>query len=356
MGLVTRIMTQLDATVANVGGRYFEATAAAVNPTLTVLVTLLFIIIGIFMAIGAFNMTGREGVQIIFRVGLVFLFVQSWSNFNVFYSALTDAGNTLAAKFFSIAGTGDLSGKDTYGAMDTFAKNMGDTTDDVLKAVGSIARGFLGAILYVFLAFLMAAYVLIVGYAKIMIAFLLGVAPLAMVCTIFDKTKTYFEAWLGAFIGYLLYPVAASAIIATVVTVAGEQVIPKGKADTVDAMLGFFVVCIVGIGALFSIPKGVQHITGQIHLADFTPGGLRMAKRSVTAPAALGGFAANKVGLHGLAHPVHFARGAMGLHQNKGDRDNDKLRSAHEGGQHRREQVKTHVAQKLAAMRSARDV
>lgn len=353
MGLVTDIMTQLDATVANVGGRYFEATAAAVNPTLTILVTLLFLIVGVFMSIGAYNMTGREGVQIIFRVGLVFLFVQSWANFNVFYSALTDAGNSLAMKFFSIAGTGNLAGKTTYGAMDTFAKDMGDTTDGALKAVGSIARGFLGAILYVFLAFLMAAYVLIVGYAKIMIAFLLGVAPLAMVCTIFDKTKTYFEAWLGAFIGYLLYPVAASAIIATVVTVAGKQVVPQGDADTVDAILGFFVVCIVGIGALFSIPKGVQHITGQIHLADFTPGAMKLTGR---ATAGTGSLAANSVGLHGLAHPVHFARGAMGLHQKKEDRDNTKLRSAHEGGQHRREQVKTHVAQKLAAMRSARNV
>lgn len=350
MGLVTDIMQQLDRTVESVGGRYFEATAAAIGPTMTILATLLLISLGIYMALGA-SLGIKDAVLLTFKVGLVFMLTSTWSNFNAFYIALTEAGNSLGGRFFAIVGTGTMPGATTYAAMDSFARNMGDTTDGVLKAVGSIARGFLGAILYVFLAFLMAAYVLIVGYAKIMIAFLLGVAPLAFACLLFDKTKSYFEAWLNSFIGYLLYPIAASAIIATVVTIAGEQIVPQQEGDTVDAILGFFVVCIVGIAALVSIPKGVENLTGKINLADFTPRAMGLTRNA----AQFGGqFAANRMGMPGLAHPKQYLGGATGGSMTEAASKDPKLRSAHEAGRSNQQQLTGYVSKKLSAMGAAR--
>lgn len=350
MGLVTDIMQELDRTVESVGGRYFEATAAALGPTLTILATLLLIALGFYMVLGA-SLNLKDVVMLAFRVGLVFMLTSTWSNFNAFYIALTEAGNSLGARFFAIVGTGSMPGTTTYAAMDGFAQNMGDTTDGVLKAVGSIARGFLGAILYVFLAFLMAAYVLIVGYAKIMVAFLLGVAPLAFACLMFDKTKSYFEAWLNSFIGYLLYPIAASAIIATVVTVAGEQVVPQHEGNTVDAILGFFVVCIVGIAALVSIPTGVQNLTGRINLADFSPRAMGLARNA----AQFGGqFGASRMGWAGLAHPRQYLGGATGGSMTEATSKDPQLRSAHEAGRTHQLKLSGVISKKLSAMSAAR--
>ena len=80
----------------------------------------------------------------------------------------------------------------------------------------------MAAVLYVVLGVLMAVYVFIVGFSKLMIAFLLGVAPIAIGATIFEKTKGMFEAWLSAMIGYLMYPVASAGVIVAVVTVAHD--------------------------------------------------------------------------------------------------------------------------------------
>ena len=130
-------------------------------------------------------------------------------------------------------------------------------------------------LLFIVLSILMAAYVLIVGFSKIMIAFLLGVAPLAMIATIFERTKTLFEAWLTAFVGYLLYPVAAAAVIGAVVSMADAQFRPQADVETAAMIVGFLVVAFVGIFALLAIPTAASHITGSFQLANFAPEALR---------------------------------------------------------------------------------
>ncbi|WP_076650431.1 type IV secretion system protein [Pontibaca methylaminivorans] len=130
---------------------------------------------------------------------LVFLFARSWTNFGVIYDALSSASGNLAMSFF------DNGASSPAAAMDQFADQMSDVADGAARSVSSIARGMISALLFMVIALLMAAYVLIVGFSKIMIAFLLGVAPLAMIATIFDRTKNLFEAWLTSFVGYLLY-------------------------------------------------------------------------------------------------------------------------------------------------------
>jgi type IV secretion system protein VirB6 len=108
----------------------------------------------------------------------------------------------------------------------------------------------------------MAAYILIVAFAKIMIAFLLGVAPLAIMATIFEKSKNLFEAWLSALIGYLMYPIAAAAIIGTVITVADKNFATASEVDNIGAILGFLVMCFVGFFALRAIPQAAANIIG----------------------------------------------------------------------------------------------
>ncbi|AWX93265.1 hypothetical protein DPM13_09490 [Paracoccus mutanolyticus] len=93
-----------------------------------------------------------------------------------------DTGGDLAA---------DTGRNNAYAAMDLFAVQMGDTADGVLRGMGSISRGVLGAVTYIMLAVLIAVYILIVGFAKIMIAVLLGLAPFAIIMTLFDKTKSH---------------------------------------------------------------------------------------------------------------------------------------------------------------------
>ena len=157
------------------------------------------------------------------------------------------------------------------------AQGVAGNVDSVSSAMSSIMRGFVAAVLYVVLGVLMAVYVFIVGFSKLMIAFLLGVAPIAIGATIFEKTKGMFDAWLSAMIGYLMYPVASAGVIVAVVTVAHDVFRETEDVTDLGSILGFFVIVFVGIFALMAIPNAVTHITGQISLASIAPQALRVA-------------------------------------------------------------------------------
>lgn len=282
MALVEDILGDLDAAVLGVGEQYFSSTATALDPMLTIVTTLLIVMIGIGTALGAYAMTMRDAWQLIGRIVLVFLFARSWTNFGVIYDALSSASGNLAMSFFQ----GDT--PSPAAAMDQFAVQMSDVTDGAARAVSSIMRGLVAAMLFVILSLLMAAYVLIVGFSKIMLAFLLGVAPLAMIATIFDRTKNLFEAWLTSFVGYLLYPIAAAAVIGAVVSMADRQFIDQDEVEALSAILGFLCIAFVGIFALLSIPTAASHITGTFHLASFAPQALRVVSRPLTVPGGVG--------------------------------------------------------------------
>jgi type IV secretory pathway VirB6-like protein len=276
MDSVSTILATMDTAITSAGRQYFEATAGAIAPIYTSLLSLLLVLVGINMALNVYRIAMRDAVQLSFRIVMVLMFGLTWLNFAQIYDALSNGVSVLALEYFRLGGGGGV-GTDATAAMDDMANMMAENVDSVSSAMSSLMRGFVAAVLYVVLGVLMAVYVFIVGFSKLMIAFLLGVAPIAIGATIFDKTKGIFEAWLSAMIGYLMYPVASAGIIVAVVTVAHDVFREIEDVTDLGSILGFFVIVFVGIFALMSIPNAVTHITGQISLAGFAPQALRIA-------------------------------------------------------------------------------
>lgn len=325
MGIVTDIMTTIDTSVMTAGERFFESTAAGMLPVMTIVTTILLVLVGMNMAIGYYQMTARDSIQLALRIILVYFFAFSWSNFGPVYDAFATASGDMAMRFFDVAAT---TGQDnTYAAMDDFAVQMADTADGVAKAQGSIVRGVLGALFFSLLALLMGIYVLIVGFAKIMLAFLIGVAPIAMVATIFERTKNLFEAWLSSFVGYLMYPIAASSVIATIVAVARQQFVRQENVNTISQIIGFLVIVFVGIFALKAIPSAAANITGNFNLANIAPQALRLGQTT------LGGVARNLPGAQKLRDAAVVASAARaGTSDNPQKQAQDRDRELRERG------------------------
>ena len=275
MGIVSDILGRIDSAVVSAGSQLFKNSADSLHNVLIGMCTAFLAVIGIMMVLGISKMTTRETLQVVMRIFLVMLFGQTWGNFNAIYSAASDGFGNLALSYFKVAGSG--SATSVTEAMETMAGNLQTNVDGVMTSVGSITRGVLGAVLYVILGLLMAAYVLIVGFAKIMTAVLLGLAPLAIIATIFDKTKNLFEAWLSAMIGYMLYPVGTAGIIGTLIVVTDHTFQQMGGETGLADVLPFLVVVIVGIAALASIPTFVASITGNFSLGTFAPQALTIA-------------------------------------------------------------------------------
>ena len=275
MDSVSTILSTLDAAITSAGQRFFEATASAVGPIYTSLLTLLLVMVGINSALNVYRIAMRDAVQLSFRIVMVLMFGLTWSNFSQLYEAASNGLSALALEYFRVGGDGVSTS--ATAAMDDMANMMAGNVDSVSSAMSSIMRGLVAALLYMILGVLMAIYVFIVGFAKLMIAFLLGVAPIAIGATIFEKTKGLFEAWLTAMIGYLMYPVASAGIIVAVVTVAHDVFREAKDVTDLGSILGFFVIVFVGIFALMATPNAVTHITGQISLAGIAPQALRVA-------------------------------------------------------------------------------
>ncbi len=132
--------------------------------------------------------------------------------------------------------------------------------------------------MYALLAGMQAAYILVAGFAKIMIGILVGVAPFAITTTVFRRTQFLFEAWLSALISYFMYPVAAAGVMGFVATVAKEAFSVRDE-STLVGITGVVTIIIVGIFALKSIPQIASNITGQLNLGGIAPEALSIVAR-----------------------------------------------------------------------------
>ena len=335
MAIVSDILGRIDSAVVSAGAQLFKNSADSLQNVLIGMCTAFLAVIGIMMVLGISKMTARETVQVVMRIMLVMLFGQTWGNFNAIYSAASDGFGNLALSYFDVAGA---SGEPSVtAAMETMAENLQKNVDGVMTSVGSITRGVLGAVLYVILGLLMAAYVLIVGFAKIMTAVLLGLAPLAIMATIFDKTKNLFEAWLSALIGYMLYPVGTAGIIGTLIVVTDDTFRQTGGETGLADVLPFLVVVIVGIGALASIPTFVASITGNFSLGTFAPQALTIAG----APLIAGAERAQNYGRE-------FASGFMNDGKTIHHAQRDRSRNAAEAGGKAKEYTSTYYRRIMA--------
>lgn len=326
MGLVTDIMTKLDTSVQNTGQLLFEGTADAMMPIMTIFLTISLLLLGMNMALGVVRMDARSSVQIGTRIIMIYIFAFSWANFGAVYEALSSASGNLALNFFTTT-DGSING-----AVDDFSVQMSDVADGAAKSMGSIARGVLAAIFTLILAILMAAYVLIVGFAKIMIAMLLGVAPIAIVCSIFDRTKPMFEAWLSSFVSYLMYPIAAAAVMATVIVVSKDQFRDQEEVKMLAEVLGFLVVVLVGLFALVCIPTAATNLTGQMHLANFAPQAMSLARSSLSLPG-------RGLKAAGAPSPSLMLSGALGSTGTNREVQGQRERSAREAGAYLRSKI-----------------
>ena len=281
--IVSKILGKIDGVILNTGETLFNSTVIQVSNVAYIMLSLLIILIGLNTSLNIYKMSMRDSMQIIFRIVLVLIVGLSWSNFNLIFDALTNATQGLALSFF--APFTAKAGASATQALDGFGDQMAQTTDTVAQAVSSYFRSLVAFFLNVILALLMAAYVIVVGASKIIIAFLIGFAPFAMICSIFERTKTIFEGWLTTLVANMLYPVVAAGIVGTIVSVAAEIFNNPEPSSILGDFMAFIVLMIAGAMAILKIPSVAHGLTGSFGIGGFAP------KPLTAVSAALGGAA-----------------------------------------------------------------
>jgi len=254
----------------------FGAVAATVGTMLVLGTTLVVILVCVNMIYQYRAMDGRTAFWLAVKVGLIGVFATNWVQFNAFSSAVLNGIDSIAGSLVASVGGG------TPGPSGTFAEEFDRLIAELgeyLNAAGSELNWMAGALLDVLGVLLLsilgglAAFILVAS--RLMIALLIGIAPVMIFLTLFEVTKDYFARWLSALISFALYPIVVAGVFATITGVSaaliGELGDPEG-ASNIGALIPFFMMVLMAKGFIIATPFIVRSISGNIMMPALSAG------------------------------------------------------------------------------------
>ena len=254
----------------------FGAVAATVGTILMLGTTLVVILVCVNMIFQYRAMDGRTAFWLAVKIGLIGIFATNWVQFNALSSAILSGIDSIAGSLVASVGGG------TPGPSGTFAEEFDRLIAELgayLNAAGSELNWMAGALLDILGVLMLsilgglAAFVLVAS--RLMIALLIGIAPIMIFLTLFEVTKDYFSRWLSALISFAIYPIVVAGVFATITGVAsaliGELGDPEG-ATNIGALIPFFMMILMAKGFIIATPFIVRAISGNIMMPALSAG------------------------------------------------------------------------------------
>jgi type IV secretion system protein VirB6 len=210
------------------------------------------------------------------KIGLIGVFATNWVEFNAFATAILSGIDSIAGSLVASVGGG------SPGPSGTFAEEFDEliaALGDYLNAAGSELNWMAGALLdtlgVLLLSILGGLAAFIVIASRLMIALLIGIAPVMIFLTLFDVTKDYFARWLSALVSFAMYPIVVAGIFATITGVSrallAELGDPEG-APNIGALIPFFMMVLMAKGFIIATPFIVRSVSGNIMMPALTAG------------------------------------------------------------------------------------
>ena len=276
MSVVTYFVETAQGYLDTAAETQFGAVAATTGTVIVLGTTLVVILVCINMIYQYRAMDGRTAFWLAVKVGLIGIFATNWVQFNALSSAILSGIDSIAGSLVASVGGG------TPGPSGTFAEEFDrliSELGDYLNAAGSELNWMAGALLDVLGVLLLsilgglAAFILVAS--RLMIALLIGIAPIMIFLTLFEATKDYFARWLSALISFAIYPIVIAGVFATITGVAsaliGELGDPEG-ASNIGALIPFFMMILMAKGFIVATPFIVRAISGNIMMPALSGG------------------------------------------------------------------------------------
>ena len=254
----------------------FGSVAATVGTLLVLGTTVVVIFVFLNMIYQYKAMDGRTAFWLAVKIGLIGIFATNWVQFNALSSAILAGIDSIAGALVASVGGG------VPGPSGTFAEEFDRLIAELgeyLNAAGSELNWMAGAMLDIvgvlMLSILggLAAFILVAS--RLMIALLIGIAPVMIFLTLFDVTKDYFARWLSALVSFAIYPIVVAGVFATITGVSsaliGELGDPEG-ATNIGALIPFFMMVLMAKGFIVATPFIVRAISGNIMMPALSGG------------------------------------------------------------------------------------
>ncbi|MFA8388292.1 MAG: type IV secretion system protein [Pelagibaca sp.] len=276
MSIVTYFVETSQGYLDSAAETQFGAVAATVGTILALGTTLVLLLVFINVIYQYRAMDGRTAFWFAVKIGLITVFALNWVQFNVITSAVLSGIDSIAGSLVGSVGGG------RPGPSGTFAEEFDaliSVLGDYLNAAGSELNWMAGALLDVLGVLLLsilgglAAFILVAS--RLMIALLIGIAPVMIFLTLFDVTKDYFARWLSALISFALYPIVVAGVFATIIGVSSALIAALGNpesASNIGALIPFFMMVLMAKGFIIATPFIVRAISGNIMMPALTAG------------------------------------------------------------------------------------
>lgn len=276
MSIVTFFVETADSYLEDAAETQFGAIASTVGTVMIVTMTLLIILVFINMAFQVRSMDGRTAFWLAVKLALVGLFATNWAQFNSFSTAILNGIDSIAGSLVASVGGGTPGPSGTFAEeFDRVIEKFAEYMNGIGEEMNWVAGGFMSVVGTVLLSLLggLAAFFLIA--ARLMIALLIGLAPIMIFLTLFEVTKDYFARWLSALISFAIYPIIIAGVFATIIGVSNSLIARLATADaigTIGAVVPFFMMVFMAKGFILATPFLVRAISGNIVMPALSSG------------------------------------------------------------------------------------
>lgn len=276
MSIVTYFVETSQTYLDSAAETQFGSVAATVGTLLVVATTLVVLLVFINMIFQYRAMDGRTAFWLAVKIGFIGIFATNWVQFNAFSSAILSGIDSIAGALVASVGGG------SPGPSGTFAEEFDRLIAELgayLNAAGSELNWMAGAMLDIVGVLLLsilgglAAFILVAS--RLMIALLIGIAPVMIFLTLFEVTKDYFARWLSALISFAIYPIVIAGVFATITGVSSALIAELGDpegASNIGALLPFFMMVLMAKGFIIATPFIVRAISGNIMMPALSGG------------------------------------------------------------------------------------
>mgnify|MGYP000318391291 CR=1 FL=1 len=276
MSVVTYFVETAEGYLNTAAETQFGAVAATVGTMLVLGTTLVVILVFINTIYQYRAMDGRTAFWLAVKIGLIGAFATNWVQFNIVSAAILNGIDSIAGSLVASVGGG------SPGPSGTFAEEFDDliaALGDYLNAAGSELNWMAGALLdtlgVLLLSILGGLAAFIVVASRLMIALLIGIAPVMIFLTLFDVTKDYFARWLTALISFAMYPIILAGVFSIIIGVSRSLLFELGDptaAPNIGALIPFFMMVMMAKGFILATPFIVRAISGNIMMPAMSAG------------------------------------------------------------------------------------
>lgn len=271
--VVTGLVSQIDMLLVHFVKDGYQALVSILKAPLAAAGTLMIVLLGYGVLQGYIKTPLQEIYKLIVRLGFVYFFFMSWDSFSFYVVDLFAKGAEEISSALMRATHTSIGGKSVAQSLQSVFTEVLHVGWWTMKKV-SLKNWWP----YYTAFFIWVSGLIVVGIAlfeiivsKIMLAICLAIAPLFFTLTLFEKTRSFFDRWLGTLVGFSLVLIFVSAVVSLSLTLIHAS-IAGYLPDEASSMssLGWVPIVLVAAlsgGCMLAAASIAKNIGGSCHTA-----------------------------------------------------------------------------------------